>query len=773
MRNIFWGRYSKDTFKRVSKEAISTYPELQFMAYDGFTLDVFEPGDNVLVMGLDVAKPLAEAGVFGKSKGIESVRERVYTFKGVNYMITYNPDTILDVRGRVADVSWGVTLFCRYLQTGSLRPVMGSYQWVEDFSELLSEIDAEYNSTGERVEVACDLETVGFNPYDSEKRIVSIQATCREGMGYGIYLPVDNSSPTFLNSQTFATIKELLTSEKVSVRGANFKFDLRWMRQKWGLEVSNFRFDVIAVGAMFDQDSKSSLGDLTKRYVPEFGGYDTAFNQAYGKAQKSRMDLINKDELLEYAVGDVDSCLRVGKVLRRMIGEELGMQNFYVRLLHPTLLFLSQMESRGLRGSKAEFDRLDEEFSKRERKLHNECINMIPEHILDKHESGGLSLTRAALVRDYLFTKEGLNLRAILKTPKEQKPQVSEKHLLMFSNVPKAKKFVNAYAEWQMYQKAVSTYVRGFLTHLDTEGYFHPDYNVANGTVTGRSSAKDPAIQTIPKHKPYSKDLREVYDAPEGYKVFQCDYSQGELRIAADVSGDSAMLDAYLKGLDLHAVTAASLSGFELANFMQLKSGTDDEKDFFSKKRQGAKASNFGFIYGMYPKRFIEHAKDNYGVEFTLPEATEERKGFFVKYPGLERWHNRVKAFVYNNGYIVSPLGRVRHLPLIASENFAIRSEAERQAINSPIQSCLSDICFWAATFIERDFNSDELRIAGQTHDSLYGYVKDGLEHLVLDAANVMENVPLKDTFGWDMRIPLAVDCELGNTLGSVKPYEG
>ena len=160
---------------------------------------------------------------------------------------------------------------------------------------------------------------------------------------------------------------------------------------------------------------------------------------------------------------------------------------------------------------------------------------------------------------------------------------------------------------------------------------------------------------------------------------------------------------------------------------------------------------------------------------YTLQEATKYRESFFGLYTELEQWHEDQIDEVKENGFLRSPLGRIRHLPLIHSPNYEARSKDERRAINSKTQGTLSDMCIYAASLIEADpeIHEDDFNVRGSTHDSLYGYVReDGAKELVSAAAKIAGNLPLRSEFGWKHQIPFPVDGSLGTTMGNLEEFQ-
>jgi len=286
------------------------------------------------------------------------------------------------------------------------------------------------------------------------------------------------------------------------------------------------------------------------------------------------------------------------------------------------------------------------------------------------------------------------------------------------------------------------------------------------GTNTGRVSAKDPAWQTIPKRTKWTKKLRKVFVAPPGYSILNLDYSQGELRMTACVAEEPTMLEAYLGKMDLHAITAAELSGYKLKDFLAM-----EDKDERSKLRDKAKCFNFGLIYGMMAKGFVKYAWKEYGLKLTEEQAQEAIDKFFGLYRGLPAWHEKYREMAHQNGCVVSPIGRVRHLPLIHSFNYGAVSTAERQAVNSPIQGTLADLTH--LSMVELDKRYPDLWIFGTTHDNISMYVPEGTERAwAAEVVEVMENLPLKETFGWEPQLTFIADAGTGPNLAELLEIE-
>jgi DNA polymerase I-like protein with 3'-5' exonuclease and polymerase domains len=254
--------------------------------------------------------------------------------------------------------------------------------------------------------------------------------------------------------------------------------------------------------------------------------------------------------------------------------------------------------------------------------------------------------------------------------------------------------------------------------------------------------------------------------APEGKLWWQADFSQGELRIAACLANEEAMLKAYQNGIDLHAVTAAGLSGGSLDEFLGWKV---TDKYRYDQLRFRGKAGNFGLLYGMGSRGFQQYAAAAYGIAFSMQEASEQRDAFFRLYPRLHVWHHKVQQYVERKKQIRSPLGRLRRLPNVDSSDHAKVAGAFRQAINAPVQSTLSDMTLWSVALIEKQMVGTGLDVTMMTHDSVAGYVpEDGASELVGVAVRIMENLPFEEVCDWRPKVRFEVDAEIGPNLADM-----
>jgi len=259
-----------------------------------------------------------------------------------------------------------------------------------------------------------------------------------------------------------------------------------------------------------------------------------------------------------------------------------------------------------------------------------------------------------------------------------------------------------------------------------------------------------------------------MFVPPPGYFVAELDLSQAELRIAASMANDPTMLQIYREAGDIHTATALVVLGMTLEQFQELP------KSERKLARTKAKSVNFGFLYGMGWRNFIVFAKTQYGVEFTEDEAKRTRNGFFHKYSRLQAWHERTRAFAMEHKFVRSYSGRIRHLPMVDSEEEYIQQEAMRQAINSPVQEFGSSLGVMALGRMDKEIDPEYLQIVGFVHDAIVVYIKkEYLDWGLKTVKTFMETNPLKEWFGTELKCPIVADCGFGLHLGEIHELEG
>lgn len=789
MALIFWTSAETalvdKTFGASLKRFRPNIPPHKFVTFNEYAeVPLPAAGDVVIAAGTKAVDALRALGLAPKNRSVNSLREHPIKRGDGWFMVTFDPFITVSEFDKKQIMDWDVRLAHRLMTTGSLEPVVGDYRWVNTLQPMIDWIEAKYAQKGKAVDLCLDTETMGLNPWSDEKDFVSISFTCRHGVSEMLYLG-PQQAPIKLDPSIplFEQISWLLTSKKVKLRGANLKYDLVWIEQKWGIYCTNFVFDSLLVGSLLDENRSNSLNLHAKLYTA-IGGYDDAFN---AKFDKGHMEKVPPADLRVYQGGDTDACFQTSDILRDELLSDSDLARFYVTILHPAARAFEKIERRGVLVDQHKYECLRAEAQAVVKANQKEALALLPNTMrikfrdrIDKQLAEGKNPLLPSILMEYFFTSKGLNLKPKELTGKTKEPSLKKSHLRQFADNPYASKMVEVISEMDSASKTLSTFIDGFLSHLRPDGRFHPSYMLfkggfqddaddESGTNTGRLSAKEPAIQTLPKKTKWAKRLRECFVAPKGKKIVQVDYSQGELKVVACVAPEKTMLSAYLQGLDLHAVTGAKLAQVDLAEFLSWKSHTDTALGaLFDKHRSAAKPANFGLLYGMQVEGFRAYAWANYGIKLSYEEAEAMRNAFFELYPGLTNYHEHQRELVRIAEMVRSPLGRVRHLPMIRSWDREVKSKAERQAINSPIQSCLSDMMIWAIAEIDAAYPKGEVEVAAMIHDALIAYVPD--EECELWAGRIVEimsNLPFQEV-GWKPQLQFTVDAEAGYDLANL-----
>jgi DNA polymerase I-like protein with 3'-5' exonuclease and polymerase domains len=301
-----------------------------------------------------------------------------------------------------------------------------------------------------------------------------------------------------------------------------------------------------------------------------------------------------------------------------------------------------------------------------------------------------------------------------------------------------------------------------YLENIDPDA-LHPSFGL-DVAVTGRSNCREPNLQNIPKRGEEAMAFRKIFKAPPGWVFVECDLSQAELRIAACQANETNMIKVYAEGGDIHAMTAQRVAGMTDAQWKA--AGKPKQKEL----RQMAKAVNFGFLYGMWWRKFVSYAKTSYGVTVTDRQAERARETYFTLYPGLTKYHDNMRAFVAKHKYVRSLHGALRRLPDIDSVEEGTRKEAERQGINSPVQGFASDLGLMGATLFANGCDPDQMRVLGFIHDATVVLAR---EEVATDAAQwlrwCMQNQPLKEKFGLTLKVPVVADVSVGKSLAEME----
>lgn len=337
----------------------------------------------------------------------------------------------------------------------------------------------------------------------------------------------------------------------------------------------------------------------------------------------------------------------------------------------------------------------------------------------------------------------GVGLKVIEKTAKGV-PSVSSDVLVNYVGNP----VVDDLLEYRRLTK-LETFIKSW-DKIQVNDKIYPSFNIT--ARTGRTTCSNPNLQQIPQ----DKNVRNLIEARPGWKIIEQDFSQIELRVASMFSGDANMQHAYQSGSDLHSKTTELLFG-DTSHL-----SPQEQK----RKRTEAKSMNFGFLYGMSAKTFVDYAK-GYGLNITEEQSESFRNNFFEAYPRLLPWHEECKQYARKNGHTWSPIGRKRFLPDINSSNWSDRGSAERQSINSGVQGFASDMCISALSDIVFSdiIDHERCKVLGSVHDAILFEVRDDyIDEVVPVIKEMMEHPSIVE--GIDIPIPIIADVEIHQAWG-------
>lgn len=626
--------------------------------------------------------------------------------------------------------------------------------------------------------LAFDTENSGLRWFAPDAKVLTMQFCIEPGKAY--MLAWDHKDAPIRSQRQRARLRKQLTQllnlPGLKVVGQNAKYDKVYLEGVEGIKYK-IGHDTLMLATLLDENaSTKNLDDLTKRYVPDMAGYADHFNANVDKSDMASLPL--DEDFLSYGCGDADATFRLFDVLYEMVSEDKGLLSHYNWVTIPGLNAFAPIELRGMFINEDDVDSFEQYMVEKLDADYRSLLAQVPKSIKRKHvaeytkdPSKALSFTRPDFVRDILFThKDGFRLTpkvytkttAKLEDEKRRVPSISTKdHLPYFYDIP----FVQELSTYLKAVRILGTNIQGFKRKYIVDGKVRPTYAM-HTAVTGRTSSEDPNGQNYPKRGELATRYRSLFVAPPGYVIIEADLSQAELRIAADMANDTTMLDIFRSKGDIHTATALLVMGITMPEFEAMS------KEEQKLARFKAKAVNFGFIYGMWWRKFVGYAKTQYGVEFTDAEAKAIREGFFRKYSRLSSWHENAKEFARSKGYVRSYSGRIRHLPMIKSTDELIQGEAERQAVNSPVQEFGSSLGVMAMGRIEQEVDPQYFSLVGFVHDAIYAYVP---EKYALWGAKLlktyMETNPLEEAFGRVMRCPITADAAVGRNLGDMHEF--
>ena len=398
--------------------------------------------------------------------------------------------------------------------------------------------------------------------------------------------------------------------------------------------------------------------------------------------------------------------------------------NLYNEVELPLVEVLREMEKAGVR--------VDAEKLKQAEQVLTVELNQLEQRIYDL-AGEKFNINSPRQVGELLFDKLKLDTKA--KKSKTGQYSTSEEVLM---GLKEKHAIVGLILEYRELKKLVTTYISALPSYIAADGKIHTTYN-QTVTATGRLSSSNPNLQNLPIRSERGRFIREAVIPDEGCRFLSADYSQIELRLMAHFSQDAHMLAAFRNGQDIHAATAARIYGLPIEQI------TKDQ-------RRKAKTANFGIIYGISAFGLAQQ------LDCSRAEAKQLIDDYFAAFPSVIRYIESQKELARQRGYAETLFGRKRYLPDINSQNATVRSFAERNAVNAPIQGTAADIIKMAMVSIHRRLKAEGLQaqMIMQVHDELNFNVP------VAEVDRVREIVVGEMQNAVHLSIPLIAECGVG-----------
>jgi DNA polymerase-1 len=492
----------------------------------------------------------------------------------------------------------------------------------------------------------------------------------------------------------FNEAKSIFENEKIKKASHDIKNQMHIL-ERFGVPVRGEMFDVMIAAYVLNPGTRGyDLERLTMEYLKKAPSENLIF------------EIINLKNLF------------AGRI------EEEKLQKIFYEIEMPLISVLFRMECYGIKVDKAKLAKLSAEFHARLKEIDKDIFKLAGEEF---------NIDSPQQLKVVLYDKLGLKpVSGRIKKGKTGLSTAASELEKLAGQHP----IIDLISEHRELAKLKNTYIDTLPKQLDKAGRVHTTFN-QTVTSTGRLSSSEPNLQNIPVRSEMGKKIREAFVSDKGCVLASLDYSQIELRLAAALTGEKHMIEAFLAGEDIHRQTAAEIFGVP-------------EKDVTKEMRSRAKTINFGVLYGMGSGGLAAATK------MSRAEAEDFLARYYSSHPAIVDYVERTKALAYKTGFVETIFGRRRYVPEIKSFMPQVRSAAERMAVNMPIQGTAADIIKMAMIEIDKNVVSDDVKMVLQVHDELVFEIKKGKEKKALaDIKEIMENI-------YKLKVPLLVEAEVG-----------
>ena len=566
--------------------------------------------------------------------------------------------------------------------------------------------------------VCFDTETTGLNPLTAE--LVGIAFSWEAGKGFYVPFPEDRDKA----QELIDILRPFFENEQIEKIGQNLKYDIKVLA-KYNVTVKGKLFDTMLAHYLINPDMRHNMDILAETYLNYTPVSITELIGKKGKHQLSMRD-VPLDQQTEYAVEDADITLQLKEHFEKELGDA-NTQTLFADIEVPLLRVLAAMELEGINLDKAFLNSLSEQL--------NSDIDTLEQAI---YEAAGEAFNIASPKQLGLILFEKLKL---VDKPKKTKTGQYKTGEDILSYLAKDHEIIKQVLDYRGLAKLKSTYVDALPLQVEpTTGRVHTDY-MQTVAATGRLSSNNPNLQNIPIRTERGRQVRKAFvPRDENYTLLAADYSQIELRIIAALSKEETMIQAFKNGEDIHASTASKVFDVPISEVTRAQ-------------RSHAKTVNFGIIYGVSAFGLSNQ------TDLSRGEAKDLIDTYYETYPKLKAYMSNQVDFARDHGYVQTVLGRRRYLKDIDSRNAMVRSGAERNAVNAPIQGSAADIIKIAMINIynKLTLGNYKTKMLLQVHDELvFDVYKPELETMKALIKTEMEQA-------FTMDVPLDVELDIGD----------
>jgi DNA polymerase-1 len=563
-----------------------------------------------------------------------------------------------------------------------------------------------------------DTETTGLDTIEAE--LVGMSFAVKAGEAWYVPIPENRKEA----AEILVEFADIFADRNIGKTGQNLKYDIS-MLANYQVEVNGPLFDTMLAHYLVEPDLRHNMDYLALTYL---NYQPVSIEELIGKKGKNQRSMrsVDLETIKEYAGEDADITFQLRQKIEPLL-EQTDTRELFDQIEIPLIKVLAAMEAEGVKIDSENLNAYSAQLETEIRELENEIYTLSGEKF---------NIASPKQLGEVLFDKMKL-----VENPKQTKTKQHSTGEEILQKLVNKHPIIQSILDYRSLTKLKSTYVDTLPLLVNKRtGRLHSSFNQAVAS-TGRLSSNNPNLQNIPIRTERGREIRKAFvPRNEEFILLSSDYSQIELRLIAHISGDSAMLEAFRQGLDIHTATAARIYNV----------GIDEvSKDM----RRNAKTVNFGIIYGISAFGLSE--------QLSIPrrDAADIINQYFDRFPGIRQYMDKTIAFAKKNGFVETLKKRRRYLRDINSANAVVRGFAERNAINAPIQGSSADMIKIAMINIHNEFNKLNLksRMILQVHDELvFDVYKPELE----TAKEIIER-GMKTAMSLD--VPVEIEMSTGN----------